>query len=200
MGDMPNLLIDRNLETTTVISLRREPACFAFLCTQAIQPPLPIDAINLDLASVDYYGGRASLWTTLEVRSAASNEEPTAVLGFDETFLRPFTRSIIEATSTRAAYRMLMRQPSEERPRYRVVEYVTGPGNPLQELLVQPHDHVLLVSMPQPEGSEETLFQLPRSDTFLRAFVRMAYRADEVLRQTLAETERLGRLHTNDAG
>ncbi|HTS94863.1 MAG TPA: hypothetical protein VMG55_22820 [Stellaceae bacterium] len=198
MSDMPNLLVDRNLETTTMISLRREPACFAFLCTQAILPPLPIDTINLDLASVDYYGGRASLWTTLEVRSAASNEEPTAVLGFDETFLRPFTRSLIEATSTRSAYRMLMRQPSEERPRYRVVEYITGPGAPIQELLIQPHDHVLLISLPHPEGGDETLFQLPRSDAFLRAFVRMSYRADEVLRQTLAETERLGRLRANE--
>ena len=93
MSDMPNLLVDRNLETTTVISLRREPACFAFLCAQAVSPPLPIDSINLDLASVDYYGGRASLWATLEIRSAATNDEPTAVLGFDETFLRPFTRS-----------------------------------------------------------------------------------------------------------
>jgi hypothetical protein len=193
MSDMPNLLIDRNLETTTVISLRREPACFAFLCTQAVSPPLPIDSINLDLASVDYYGGRASLWATLEIRSAATNDEPTAVLGFDETFLRPFTRSLIEAASTRAAFRMLMRQPSEGQPSYRVVEYVTGPGTPLQELLIQPQEQVLLVAMPNPEGGEETLFQLPRSDVFLRTFARVAHQADQVLRATLTETERLGR-------
>jgi len=193
MSDMPNLLVDRNLEITTVISLRREPACFAFLCTQAISPPLPIDSINLDLASLDYYAGRASLWATLEVRSAATNDEPTAMIGFDETFLRPFTRSLIEAASTRAAYRMLMRQPSEEPARHRVVEYVTGPGTPLQELLIQPQDQVLLISMPQPEGGDETLFQLPRSDSFLRAFARMAHRADEVLHFALAETERIGR-------
>ena len=200
MSDIPNLLVDRNLETTTVISLRREPACFAFLCTQAISPPLPIDSINLDLASVDFYDGRASLWATLEIRSAVASDEPAAVLGFDETFLRPFTRSLIEAASTRAAYRMLMRQPSEERARYRVVEYVTGPGAPLQELLIQPQDQVLLVSMPQPEGGEETLFQLPRSDSFLRAFVRMAHRADEVLRVALAETERMGRRRESASG
>jgi len=200
MSDMPNLLVDRNLETATAISLRREPACFAFLCTQAISPPLPIDSINLDLASVDYYGGRGSLWATLEIRSTATNDEPTAVLGFDETFLRPFTRSLIEASTTRAAYRMLMRQPSEERARYRVVEYVTGPGTPLQELLIQPQDQVLLVCVPNPEGGEETLFQLPRSDSFLRVFVRMAHQADEVLRMTLAETERLGRRRAGDVG
>ena len=200
MSDMPNLLIDRNLETTTVISLRREPACFAFLCTQAVSPPLPIDSINLDLASVDYYGGRASLWATLEIRSAATNDEPTAVLGFDETFLRPFTRSLIEAASTRAAFRMLMRQPSEGQPLNRVVEYVTGPGTPLQELLIQPQDQVLLVAMPNPEGGDETLFQLPRSDVFLRAFARVAHQADGVLRATLAETERLGRNRLGIAG
>ena len=54
MSDMPNVLVDRNLETATTISLRREPACFAFLCSQAASAPLPIDSINLDLASVDY--------------------------------------------------------------------------------------------------------------------------------------------------
>ena len=200
MSDMPNLLIDRNLETTTAISLRREPACFAFLCTQAVSPPLPIDWINLDFASVDYYGGRASLWATLEIRSAATNDEPTAVLGFDETFLRPFTRSLIEAASTRSAFRMLMRQSSEDQPHYRVVEYVTGPGTPLQELLIQPQDQVLLVAMPNPEGGEETLFQLPRSDAFLRTFARVAHQADQVLRATLAETERLGRKRLGAAG
>src|ERR1700675_4914512 len=163
MTDMPNLLIDRNLEAATIITLRREPACFAFLCASSVSAPIPIDSINLDLASVDYYGGRASLWTTLEVRSSATNDEPTAVLGFDESFLRPFTRSLIEAATTRAAFRMLIRPASEDRPRCRVVEYVTGPGMPLQELLFTPQDQVLLISMQGAEGGEETLFQLPRS-------------------------------------
>jgi hypothetical protein len=193
MTDMPNLLIDRNLEAATIITLRREPACFAFLCASAVSAPIPIDSINLDLASVDYYGGRASLWTTLEVRSAATNDEPTAVLGFDESFLRPFTRSLIEAATTRAAFRMLIRPACEDRPRCRVVEYVTGPGMPLQELLITPHDQVLLISMQGNEGGEETLFQLPRSDSFLRTFTKMAHQADKVLRETLADTERLAR-------
>src|SRR5229473_2643075 len=106
MTDTPNLLIDRNLEAATIISLRREPACFAFLSASAVSAPIPIDSLNLDLASVDYYGGRASLWATLEIRSGATNEEPTAVLGFDETFLRPFTRALIEAAASRNPYRM----------------------------------------------------------------------------------------------
>ncbi|HTZ78322.1 MAG TPA: hypothetical protein VMC10_10450 [Stellaceae bacterium] len=193
MSDMPNVLVDRNLETATTISLRREPACFAFLCSQAASAPLPIDSINLDLASVDYYAGRASIWTTLEIRSAASGDEPTAILGFDESFLRPFTRAVIEASTTRAAYRMLIRPASEESPRYRVVEYVSGPGVPLQELLISPQDQVLLIAMSGSEGGEETLFQLPRSDSFLRAFVKMTHQADQVLRTTLAESERLAR-------
>jgi len=36
-------------------------------------------------------------------------------------------------------------------------------------------------------GSEESLFQLPRSDSFLRAFARMAYVADQMLRDLLAD-------------
>src|SRR5215470_7979487 len=72
MADTP-AITDRNLEATTNISLRREPACFAFLSPRSICPPMPIDSINLDLASADYFEGRASLWTALEIRSAVSD-------------------------------------------------------------------------------------------------------------------------------
>jgi len=194
MNDTPNALVDRNLESTTLISLRREAACFAYLCSQAVAAPIAIDSINLDLASVDYYGGRASLWATLEIRSDTTADEATAVIGFDESFLRPFTRALIEAASTRAPYRMLIRPLGDERPRYRVVEYVTGPGAALTELLITPQDHVLLIGMAGDDDVEETLFQLPRSDAFLRAFARMTHQADQVLRQTIAETERLARI------
>src|SRR5215472_8587898 len=105
MADTP-AISDRNLEATTNISLKREPACFAFLSARSVAAPMPIDAINLDLASADYFQGRASLWTTLEIRSGVNGDRPMALLGFDETFLRPFTRALIEATTTRAAYRM----------------------------------------------------------------------------------------------
>src|SRR6516162_518204 len=112
MMEHSNALSDRNLEANTTLSLKREPACFAFLSSRAVSAPMPIDAINLDLASVDYFSGRASLWATLEVRSGATNEQPTAVLGFDETFLRPFTRALIEASASRHPYRMtIVRDP-----------------------------------------------------------------------------------------
>jgi len=54
MADTP-AITDRNLEATTNISLKREPACFAFLSPRSISPPMPIDSINLDLASADYF-------------------------------------------------------------------------------------------------------------------------------------------------
>src|SRR3954447_13410212 len=102
MAETP-AISDRNLEATTNISLKREPACFAFLSPRSIAPPLPIDSINLDLASADYFQGRASLWTTLEIRSSVTNDRATAILGFDESFLRPFARALVEAASTRSA-------------------------------------------------------------------------------------------------
>jgi hypothetical protein len=142
---------------------------------------------------------RPRLWATLDIRSSATNDEATAVLGFDESFLRPFTRSLIEAATTRAAFRMLIRPMNDEKSRCRVVEYVTGPGVPLTELLISPQDQVLLVSMTGVEGAEETLFQLPRSDTFLRTFTKMAHQADKVLRETLADTERLARTRAKQA-
>src|SRR5437763_16281049 len=101
MGDTP-AITDRNLEATTNISLKREPACFAFLSARSVAPPMPIDSINLDLASADYFHGRASLWTTLEMRSSFNNDRPTAILGLVESFLRSFARATSQASSTRA--------------------------------------------------------------------------------------------------
>lgn len=190
----PPALKDRHLEQNTTMSLRREPACFAFLSSRSIMPPLPIDSLNLDLASADYFDARASLWTTLDVRSGASDERPSAVLGFDEAFLRPFTRALIEAATTRTAYRMSIVQASGRTGRHRVVEYVSGPGMPLSELVLTPHDTVVLIGAALGDDAvEETLFQLPRSDSFLRSFAKMTFQADQMLRDTLAEMERIAR-------
>jgi hypothetical protein len=193
-----NTLSDRNLEANTTLSLKREPACFAFLSSRSAISPMPIDAINLDLASVDYFAGRASLWATLEVRSGATNEQPTAVLGFDESFLRPFTRALIEATASRHPYRMtIVRDASDTR--HRVVEYITGPGSPLTELILTPHDGVVVISgRTSDDGDEESLFQLPRSDSFMRSFVKMTSQADQALRDTLAQSEKLARQRVID--
>ena len=198
MAETP-AISDRNLEASTHISLKREPACFAFLSARSVSPPMPIDSINLDLASADYFRGRASLWTTLEMRSSVNNDRPTAILGFDETFLRPFARALVEASTTRAAYRMTILQDNRETERCRVVEYVTGPGKPLKELVLQPFDNVVLVTATTPKDGDETLFQLPRTDSFLRAFAKMAFTADHSLHELLEEMERVARRHNNDA-
>jgi hypothetical protein len=207
MTDTP-AISDLNLEASTNISLKREPACFAFLSARSVAPPMPIDSINLDLASADYFRGRASLWTTLEMRSAVNNDRPTAILGFDETFLRPFARALVEAATTRAAYRMTIVNDNRDAgaasgvasgDRCRVVEYVTGPGKPLRELVLQPFDNVVLVSATMPTdsgpgpGGDDTLFQLPRTDSFLRAFAKMSYCADQALHELLGDMQRLAR-------
>jgi hypothetical protein len=198
MAETP-AISDRNLETTTHISLKREPACFAFLSARSVAPPMPIDSINLDLASADYFRGRASLWTTLEMRSSVNNERPTAILGFDETFLRPFARALVEAATTRAAYRMTILGDIRDNERWRVVEYVTGAGKPLKELVLQPFDSVVLVTAASPKDGDETLFQLPRTDSFLRAFAKMSYAADQALHDLLEEMQRLAREHNKPA-
>ena len=197
MNYSTHALPDCNLEAATTLSLKREPACFAFLCSRAISPPQPIDSLNLDLASVDYFGGRASLWATLEIRSTASDEKATAVLGFDETFLSPFTRALIECAASRVPYRMTIAR-SEDRPQ-RLVEYVTGPGAALSELILTPQDNVVVISARAEGEDEETLFQLPRTDTFLRAFAKMTYQADGQLLETLAQSEKLALQRTTSA-
>jgi hypothetical protein len=199
MADSP-AITDRNLEATTNISLKREPACFAFLSPRSVSAPMPVDSINLDLASADYFDGRASLWTTLEMRSSVSDEHPTALLGFDETFLRPFARALIEAATTRAAYRMTILHETRDPDRCRVVEYVTGAGKALHELILQPFDNVVLISAATAKDGDETLFQLPRTDSFLRAFAKMAYVADHALHDLLEDMERVARKRTPIAG
>lgn len=193
MTDPIHTLTDWNLEAATTLSLRREPACFAFLCCDADAPPQPIDAINLDLASIDYFGGRASLWATLEIRSSASNDQPMAMLGFDEAFLRPFSRALIESASTRTPYRMTIRADADTPKRLRVVEYVTGPGVGLAELMLTPQDATVTISGRAEGGEEQSLFQLPRTDSFLRAFIKMTCQADQALHETLAESEKIAR-------
>jgi hypothetical protein len=192
MTDTP-AITDRNLEATTNISLKREPACFAFLSARSIAPAMPIDSINLDLASADFFQGRASLWATLEIRSSVSDDRPVAILGFDETFLRPFARALIEAATSRAAYRMTIVQEQSSAKRCRVVEYVTGGGKALGELIIQPFDNVVVISAAGTEEGDETLFQLPRTDSFLRAFAKMAYLADQALHELLDEMQRFSK-------
>jgi hypothetical protein len=153
---------------------------------------MSIDSISLDLASADNFQGRASLWTTLEMRSTIGADHPTALLGFDETFLRSFARALIEAATTRAAYRMTILHETGDLDRCRIVEYVTGAGNALQELIFQPYDNVVLISAASGEDGKETLFQLPRTDSFLRAFARVAYVADRALHEVLEDMERVG--------
>lgn len=197
MLNTQNALSDRNLEATTTLSLKRETACFAFLSSRAALPPQPIDSINLDLASVDYFAGRPSLWATLDMKSGTGgggNEPHTSLLGFDESFLRPFTRAVIEAAASRTPYRMTIVQGVGEKARHRVVEYITGAGVALTEVVITPQDSVLVISARNDEDQEEeTLFQLPRTDSFLRAFVRMTAQADVALRETLEESEKLAR-------
>jgi hypothetical protein len=192
MADTP-AITDRNLEASTNISLKREPACFAFLSPRSVVPPVPIDSINLDLASADYFNGRASLWAALEMRSGVGDDRPTALLGFDETFLRPFARALIEAATIRAAHRMTIMQATRDSERCRVVEYVTGPGRALNELILQPYDNVVLIGAATPKDGDETLFQLPRTDSFLRAFAKTAFVADQALRDVLDDMERVAR-------
>jgi len=198
MTDSSPAISERNLEASTNISLKREPACFAFLSAKSAAAPMPIDAINLDLASADYFQGRASLWTTLEMRSGVNGDRPTALLGFDESFLRPFTRALVEAATTRAAYRMTIQPTTAEGGRCRVVEYVTGPGKALKELVIQPYEAVMSIAVSSRNDGDETLFQLPRTDNFTRAFARMSFTADQVLHDLLDEMDRVAR-HRNVA-
>ena len=200
MLDHSRPLCDRHLDMATAMSCQREPACFAFLCANAVAAPQPIDRLHFDIASADFHRGRASVWATLEMRGDARMEgggsEALTLLGFDEGFLRPFSRAVLEAASTRVPHRMSIRPDPDFPEAPRVVDYIrSAGGTPIPELVVIPYEQVLAVVVPVDSAEiEETLFQLPRTDTFLRAFARMAQVADTALRDTIIEMARLGRV------
>jgi hypothetical protein len=199
MLDHSKPLGERHLDTATAMSCQREPACFAFLCANAVAAPQPIDRLNFDIASADFHGGRASVWATLEMHGEAPDAgtpETLTLLGFDEGFLRPFARAVLEAAATRVPHRMSIRPDPDFPEAPRVVDYIRSQGGtPITELVVIPYDQVLAIVIPVDSAEiEETLFQLPRTDSFLRAFARMANVADAALRDTIAEMSRLGRV------
>ena len=61
--------------------------------------------------------------------------------------------------------------------------------------MLQPFDNVVMIAATSPKDGEETLFQLPRTDSFLRAFAKMSYTADQALHDLLDEMERVARRH-----
>ena len=93
---------------------------------------------------------------------------------------------------------MTILQETRDPERCRVVEYITGAGSALSELVLQPFDNVVLITATGPKDTEETLFQLPRTDSFLRAFAKMSYTADQALHDLLDEMERVARRHKSD--
>ncbi|HVJ53405.1 MAG TPA: hypothetical protein VM689_13140 [Aliidongia sp.] len=195
MIERPQPMHDKHLDLSTVMSCKREPACFAFLCANAIASPLAIEKLNFDIASADYHGGRASVWATLEMRSEYCAAEAMALLGFDESFVRPFARALLEASTTRIAHRMTIVSELGREEIPRVVDYIRSTaGTRVRELIINPHEQVLSVCVPiDGTDAEETLFQLPRTDSFLRSFARMTSLADMVLRDTLRDMERLAK-------
>jgi len=88
---------------------------------------------------------------------------------------------------------MTILQEARSSERCRVVEYVTGPGKALEEWRRQPFDKVGRVSAAKWKEGDETLFQRPRTDSFLRAFAKMAYIADQALHELLKDMERVAR-------
>jgi hypothetical protein len=70
-----------------------------------------------------------------------------------------------------------------------------GPNHPgLREIIVTPHETVLSISGGGDDGSpDDNLFQLPRTDSFLRALTKMAFHSDRILRDTLAEMDKVAR-------
>ena len=55
------------------------------------------------------------------------------------------------------------------------------------------YENVVLISAAIGKDTDDTLFQLPKTDSFLRAFAKMAYLADQTLHDLLDDMERIAR-------
>jgi len=178
--------------------LDREPACFAFLCAEAEHPPTPIDALHIDIASADHHAGRSSVWATLDIRAAATGAAAGAasLLGFDERFLPLFARAFLEAATTRKEVRLNVVLDADPSRLWAaapcVVEHVSGVDIPVPEFVLIPSDPLVHIAADVGNGGTEILFQLPRTDSFLRAFAQMTYKASQALCGVLADMEDRG--------
>jgi hypothetical protein len=77
-----------------------------------------------------------------------------------------------------------------------VVDYIRSLGGArVRDLVITPYEHVLSIGAVDSAKSseEETLFLMPRTDSFLKALVRTAAVADRAIKNTLQEMERLSR-------
>ncbi len=188
-------LSDPHIETVTLMSCKREPACFAFLGASAISAPVGIEQFNFDIVAADCHQGRPSVWATLEIRPDLAGAAPISLLGFGDGFLRAFARALIEAGSTRIAHRMRISSALDaaDGPPL-VVDYIRSLGGTrVRDLVITPYEQILAISTEDGDGEGESLFQMPRTDTFLKALARTAHLADTAMKQTLLEMERLGR-------
>ena len=128
-----------------------------------------------------------SLWTTLVIRPWVTDERPTAIVGFDETFLAPFARRPIEATTTRATYRI----PSYTRCEGRSVIGWSSASPVQAKPVLQPFVNAVVISE-RHSGMAMSNPSFSRRDRqrFLSAFVKMTYVADQALRDLLVDMER----------
>ena len=65
--------------------------------------------------------------------------------------------------------------------------------------MLTPQDATVTISGRAEGGEEQTLFQLPRTDSFLRAFIKMTCQADQALHDTLAESDKIARRRATGA-
>ena len=73
-------------------------------------------------------------------------------------------------------------------------------GKALKELIIQPFESVMAIAATTRDDGDDSLFQLPRTDNFLRAFARMSYAADHALHDLLDEMGRVARKRSSPTG
>ena len=133
-------------------------------------------AINLDLASVDYFGGRASLWATLDIRSGArATSSRWSVLGFDETFLRPVHPRAHRGGGEPHAlsHDDHTREPASRAATRRRIHHRARHGALRDRRDAARHGRGGLRPRRRWRRGGDAASSLPRTDRFLRAFVKI---------------------------
>jgi len=123
-------------------------------------------------------------------------KQPDQSLADIHVFFEHFIRAFLLTATTFTQHSVW----SNTQSRPRAIEYITHRSRQTEKRLAliqthfMPYQSVVLVSGVYSDKNDayDPLFQLPRTDSFLRNFAKMAHQSRDLLKQRIAWMERVG--------
>ena len=187
--------LEEQLSKASRVDFAEHQGMYAYLNPNAVRMPLPIESIEVQFATADYWQGKASLSVTLE--ASAKDNDPITLLWCTHDFFREFVVALCKG-DTLGHWVPILTNPSGTLLRVR--ECIThaqqaaihiSTSNSLDtyivptKILVIPRPTAMLIAAQWHGGAIADLFSLPRSKKFFREFTAAMNRASNLISRTL---------------